>query len=1098
MAADDHSSLGLFSNLRHKLAAWLAPEDFPRKATPTDPSIAPIATPPPSDYLHLLNETAFKLVDMTTEDEIYTFLGETLLTLLNEQAIVVVSKIVPDDDSITIHSAYGVHTADLERIFKLLGYSAFGKSVYAEPITDPEYMQGKLIFYEGRAAELASQGFPEAFVKQVFRILNAQDVYIIGLHKGNKVYARIHIYPRGDTRIESPAIIEAIVQQASTALQRLQALESLAASEVRYQSLFHQSNDAVLILNLDGTAQHMNQRAVEMLGYDVVDIAALPFQDMIIPEEQGAFIDIIARLLTGETVPPFERTFRHKDGHWVYTEVNMEIVRNADGEPLYIQSIMRDIAARKSMENLLRDSENRYRQFFEHNRAIKLVIDPKTGAIIDANAAASEYYGYTRAELLSMKIHDINILTEAEVKAEMEAARREQRTVFHFQHQLSNGEIRDVEVFSGPIEVNGEQQLFSIILDITTRKKAQAALKASETRLQSTIRGTRAGTWEWNVQTGATVFNERWAEIVGYTLDELSPLSIQTWQDLTHPDDLAHSMQMLQAHFAGERDYYHFEARMRHKAGHWVWVADRGKVMTWTDDGQPLLMYGTHVDITERKRIEQQLRQNEAYLRSLVDSESAFVIRICDGKYSYANAAYLKWMGYDHDELIGMTAYDTIDPADHEKSTQTAIAVLTTPGTSKRVFLTKIRADGSQRRTLWEYIALSDNNDTVTEFQCMGFDVTEQYEMEQALRLSEERFAYSATIARLAWWELDIQTGNAVIDEQMYAIAGYAPQDFNEINIKTIADIIHPDDYALMEASLGHFLTGTRSTFNHDKRLRKADGSWMWLHVHGKMITLENGSRLVRGYAHDITERKAAQTREIEFQLERRRHQLLASFFQNAAHEFRTPLATISTSSYIMAHTDEAEQRSKLLTKIENQVERITRLVDNLLLMTRLDAAVAHPHETIAMTTLLDAFHAEAATCKRSHVIQWQQADVLPQIRGNTDDLFDALSEILDNACRFTPDGGVISITTEATANEVWIEIADSGTGIPADALPHIFETFWRQDDVHSTPGFGLGLSIAKRIITQHGGEITVTSEQGHGTTVRVCLPVLKTAVAND
>jgi PAS domain S-box-containing protein len=143
-----------------------------------------------------------------------------------------------------------------------------------------------------------------------------------------------------------------------------------------------------------------------------------------------------------------------------------------------------------------------------------------------------------------------------------------------------------------------------MVHDITERKRAEASLRQERERLAGIIRGTNAGTWEWNVQTGETIFNERWAEIIGYTLDEISPVSIETWMKFTHPDDLKTSDELLQKHFSGELDYYECEARMRHKSGEWVWVLDRGRVTTWTDDGKPLMMMGTHQDITERKRAE--------------------------------------------------------------------------------------------------------------------------------------------------------------------------------------------------------------------------------------------------------------------------------------------------------------------------------------------------------------------------------------------------------------------------------------------------------------------------------------------------------------
>ncbi|WP_460565371.1 MASE3 domain-containing protein [Hydrogenophaga aquatica] len=127
---------------------------------------------------------------------------------------------------------------------------------------------------------------------------------------------------------------------------------------------------------------------------------------------------------------------------------------------------------------------------------------------------------------------------------------------------------------------------------------------AEHARLDNIIAGTRAGTWEWNVQTGETRFNERWAGIVGYRLSELEPVSIETWGRLSHPDDLARSNEALQAHFNQQADFYDCEVRMRHKDGHWIWVHDRGRVREWTADGKPLWMFGTHMDITGRKQAE--------------------------------------------------------------------------------------------------------------------------------------------------------------------------------------------------------------------------------------------------------------------------------------------------------------------------------------------------------------------------------------------------------------------------------------------------------------------------------------------------------------
>jgi two-component system cell cycle sensor histidine kinase/response regulator CckA len=160
----------------------------------------------------------------------------------------------------------------------------------------------------------------------------------------------------------------------------------------------------------------------------------------------------------------------------------------------------------------------------------------------------------------------------------------------------------------------GPVRTLGTVLDITRQKQDEAALREQRWRLEGIIDGARVGTWEWNVQTGEAVFNARWAEIVGHTLEEVQPVSIETWTRLAHPEDLAMVDGLLRRHFAGEVPYYDCECRMRHKDGTWIWVHDRGRVVQWTSDGRPLMMFGTHTDITDRKQAEAERTRSEALL----------------------------------------------------------------------------------------------------------------------------------------------------------------------------------------------------------------------------------------------------------------------------------------------------------------------------------------------------------------------------------------------------------------------------------------------------------------------------------------------------
>ena len=325
----------------------------------------------------------------------------------------------------------------------------------------------------------------------------------------------------------------------------------------------------------------------------------------------------------------------------------------------------------------LQAGEQRYRSLVEHLDEVVFRIDRK-GRWSFLNPAWERCTGYPAADQLGHNVLDIVHPDDREL------ADRHFRDLVHGQGgpvrfelrmQHRDGSERRVSVYATalpPTDGAAGGEVSGTFVDVTETRRQQAALERQAGQLASIIEGTHVGTWDWQIDTGVVEFNPRWAEIVGYTLPELQPTSIRTWQALAHPDDLALSSRLLQRHFDGELPAYECEARMRHKEGHWVWVLDRGKVIARGPDGRPLRMAGTHQDITDRKRAEAELQLHRENLQDLVErrtrdllaqqAELRLILNAIPGVVSrwdkdlvcrFANPVYGNWIDLLPEQLVG-------------------------------------------------------------------------------------------------------------------------------------------------------------------------------------------------------------------------------------------------------------------------------------------------------------------------------------------------------------------------------------------------------------------------------------------------------------
>jgi len=396
----------------------------------------------------------------------------------------------------------------------------------------------------------------------------------------------------------------------------------------KFQRLF-ENNPALMAVSTlpERRFIDVNDAFLDALGYDRAEVIGRT------SEELGLFFDseesrVIARDLeeTGRAERRQLQVRAKDDG--ILTGIFSGETINSQGHAMFL-SVMVDITDRVAANREIAAEH----ALFMQGPVVTIVWQPVDGwPIMRISPNVTEVLGYSREDVLEEGFRWSSIVHPDDlprIVAEVKEAISRGETGIEQSYRVRARDGRFLWIHDSTRFVRGEKRELTEIrgyfFDQTPLRRTEQNLTLQNKRLAGVIAGTDVGTWEWNVQTGETVFNERWAAIIGYTLEELQPTTIETWQRFLHPDDRNISQHELERHFNGESDRYEVEVRMRHKDGSWVWVLDRGRVLTWVEAGKPLLMYGTHADITARKRIEEELQETNRKLQEASRAKSEFL-----------------------------------------------------------------------------------------------------------------------------------------------------------------------------------------------------------------------------------------------------------------------------------------------------------------------------------------------------------------------------------------------------------------------------------------------------------------------------------------
>ena len=675
------------------------------------------------------------------------------------------------------------------------------------------------------------------------------------------------------------------------------------------------------------------------------------------------------------------------------------------------------------------------------------------------------------------------------------------RAEYRVHHPLK-GELW-VAGFASPEQLdNGDIVWHGFIADITNRKRIQLALASEQQRLERVIEATGVATWEWNLDTDEVITNSRWEQMIGYPTEALAPITSATWIERIHPDDRAHFDKQLTDHLSGKSDFYSSNCRIQHRDGHWIWVQNRGQVVTRDVDGTPKRMSGIHSDISSEMQQQEEIREARLFLDALIDASTSVAVIASDpqGSITLFNSGAEKLLGYAAGEVVGKLSPNVFHlQSEALRHGETLSEEVGRPIEGVEVFLYRARMGGSETLP-WTYVRkdgehrlvnltvtrIADGEGRLVGFLGMATDITDLIHTTRALQKSESRFR--GMVGNLPGAVYRCQADElwtmSYLSNEVERITGYPASDFINNQRRSYMSVIHPDDHQTTLVT-GENASLNDASFELTYRILHAEGHVVQVREKGRAEYDSNGKLMwFDGFIWDVTEQMRVE-------------QLKSQFVSTVSHELRTPLTAISGALKLVnggALGAVPESMQHLLGIAEQNTQTLNVLINDLLDMDKL--AAGKMHFEMRLQPLLPLLH-KALQLNQSYADQYQVSQSCAELEDawvqvDALRLGQVLSNFLSNAAKFSKTGGDIQLSSQVSDGQVCISVSDQGVGIPAGFHDRIFQQFSQVDSSNTRRrgGSGLGLAISQELILHMAGSIGFDSEPGVGSRFWCCLPV--------
>ncbi len=661
------------------------------------------------------------------------------------------------------------------------------------------------------------------------------------------------------------------------------------------------------------------------------------------------------------------------------------------------------------------------------------------------------------------------------------------------------------------IEKQGNSQIESL------RKSIQRSTLEGYAHSLNIIESTEAGTWDWNLLTDELILNERWAEIIGYTLKDLQPISIKTWREGVHPGDLAKIQLLITQHLSDEIPYYDAEFRQLHKDGSWRWVNARGKVIERTKSGEPLRISGIHLDITDRKVATEAHEASRHLLKGIFDATSGISVIAMDpsGIITLFNTGAESMLGYSSEEMLGQ-ATSFILHLESELA-ERGISLYDAQSEGFDEYMQRFLKAGKESKE-WTYVckngqqlpvtlsitAILSQTGATTGYVAAAMDISQRKNTESKLNESQNllRNVLDTIPVRVFWKDKNsvYMGGNELFAKDV----GVKPAD--ALIGKTDSSLLwhkQANDFKQDDQTV---LTSGQPMLNYEQFQAKADGRSGW--ISKSKVPLRNDANEVIGVLgiyEDITKAKQIQAELISAKEDAEAANCAKDeFLAVMGHELRTPLNPILGFAQILQQRVTTLPESDYIRNIISAANRQLCLIEDIFEYMRINRGQIKPNiDSFSLVKLCELAVSDAKERAGSLHLSFVTDSTLLNATGDCWVVGDStmlrriLDNLLNNACKYTSEGRIlVSLKRSASQSAPFdILIADTGIGIDPQSQQKLFDAFSQGDSSYTRQyeGLGLGLAICKKLLTIINSTITLESEVGVGSTFTLHLSYKET-----